>query len=318
MSLEDTYKRIANVLKNIGATCVVCCEVQNTRLHRSATCSPRCSTEFSDSSLSVRVADLFHDSNVVDLLLSTIEAAASKCQKDLLPNQPLRDLPALLNALMSLPSTLSLRGNAESHLWSQDQELHRLSKDASACLLWSISHYRGFLASATGHFRIPSMPNVHQFLLASTTPDLEREFASRLATRTPKVLFHGTSMDRLHRILCEGLRVCSGTSLQVHGAVSGKGIYVAEEPATALSYLSNWIGVGTGWQYSPYKNTGVLLGLAYAGTEVARGGVLVVSDPKMLILRYVFLTPVGFRAPIAGHVVPAMSSVFASLRSGSV
>ncbi|KAF1994159.1 hypothetical protein P154DRAFT_400392, partial [Amniculicola lignicola CBS 123094] len=48
----------------------------------------------------------------------------------------------------------------------------------------------------------------HQFVLANASPTLENWFATRLPRTNPqtRVLFHGTSQDRLPNILAQGLK----------------------------------------------------------------------------------------------------------------
>jgi hypothetical protein len=44
----------------------------------------------------------------------------------------------------------------------------------------------------------------------------------------------------------------------------------------------------------------------------------VILDPSTVILRHIFLMPPNMTARIAAHIVPAIASVFASLRSGAL
>ncbi|KAF2471455.1 uncharacterized protein BDR25DRAFT_186734, partial [Lindgomyces ingoldianus] len=48
----------------------------------------------------------------------------------------------------------------------------------------------------------------HQFVLANAAPSIESSFASKLPRYNPqtRVLFHGTSLDRLPSILAKGLK----------------------------------------------------------------------------------------------------------------
>lgn len=199
------------------------------------------------------------------------------------------------------------------------------STELAKLLVWACNSYRGFLTAATGQLRIPSLPGAHQFLLASAPPELELAFAANMVTTagTSTVLFHGTSLDRLHAILCQGLRVCSGTALQRNGASWGNGVYMAEDPMTAWGYAktaaSGTGGANTGWKGSAFHDLRVLLGCELSGaTAPAVAGIHVITDPSRLMVRYLFLMAPTARMPIAGHVVPAMQSVFASLRSGAI
>ncbi|KAM0794147.1 hypothetical protein BDR22DRAFT_717550 [Usnea florida] len=187
-------------------------------------------------------------------------------------------------------------------------------------LVWACTKYSGFLTTASGQLRIPTFPSDNQYLLANSSAALEKAFADeyRKAQFKSTVLFHGTSLDRLYPILSEGLRICSGTSLQYNGAVHGVGIYMGEEPKTSWDYSRDAPSI-SGLKWSDLKATRVLLGCEFAGVSVARRpGIHVISDPRRLIVRYVFLMPPDAKMPAANHVVPAMQSVFANLRSRTI
>ncbi|KAL8796361.1 MAG: hypothetical protein Q9195_001268 [Heterodermia aff. obscurata] len=175
-----------------------------------------------------------------------------------------------------------------------------------------------FIVSATGPQRIPSFGN-NQFLLANTAPDLETAFSAHMPTpqSSSHILFHGTSLDRLHAIICQGLRVQSGTALQRHGAAYGTGIYMADEPTVAWGYATAYRG---GWKSSNLKNTKVLLGCELAGSKppAAYGGIYVITDATRLAVRYIFLLASNARIPAAKDVTLPMGSVFQRLRSGTL
>lgn len=318
--LEDTYKFMKLSLDNISSNCIACGTSLGIQLRRSAVCSEAtCSTKFvAGADLRIQLYDLQKDAQVGDLLISAAQAAATTDNMDLLPECPINQAKKTIEILSKLNHIRVLQ-SSEDLRW----ELGRLGKTCVPLFKWIFGYYRGFLVSASGQMRIPSMPGVHQFLLANAAPDLEVGFSTQMGSVPTKVVFHGTSLDRLYAILCQGLRVCSGdATLQRHGAVYGNGIYVAQEPGTAMGYATeyNAPAAGSGWRSDTFNNVRVLLGCEASGdipAERARG-IHVVANPNMLILRYVFLVPRGVRMPIANHVVPAMTSVFASLRSGDL
>jgi hypothetical protein len=129
------------------------------------------------------------------------------------------------------------------------------------------------------------------------------------------VLFHGTTLDRLPAILAQGLRVCSGTHLQRTGAAHGKGIYLAEEPATSFTYSPAIVS----WRNSGLSNTRLLLGCEVLGTgRSVTKGIHLMTDEKAVMVRYIFFLPGNVSVPIANHVVPAMASGMSALRTGAV
>ena len=106
----------------------------------------------------------------------------------------------------------------------------------------------------------------------------------------------------------------SNTPLMAHAAASGKGIYLADEPSTSWSYTSS---SGAGWAASAFRNCRVLLGCELAGGGTSSNGIHVIADASRIMVRYIFLCPANFKPPEARHVVPAMQTTFASLRSGT-
>jgi len=60
-----------------------------------------------------------------------------------------------------------------------------------------------------------------------------------------------------------------------------------------------------------------VLGLEVVGTHRNPSQqIMVVDNPEMVNVRYIFLVPTGMRAPLANHIVPAMTSAYALLRAG--
>ncbi|KAL2040786.1 hypothetical protein N7G274_006244 [Stereocaulon virgatum] len=188
-------------------------------------------------------------------------------------------------------------------------------------LIWVCTSYRGFLSTAVDNLRIPSFGQ-HQFFLANPVPELEIALAAyiKVSQSLSSVLFHGTSFDHLHAILCQALRVCSGTRLQSHGAVWGNGVYLAEEAETAWEYAAqaSWAANSSGWKHSAYVNHRVLLGCELAGERPSKDEICVITDPTKIVLRHIYSMPPKAKIPQAKDVRHAMQSSFASLRSGAL
>ncbi|MCJ1386186.1 hypothetical protein MMC17_009312 [Xylographa soralifera] len=312
-SLEAIHNLVSTSLANLFQTCIICGCSQDARLRRATVCRrASCSGRLGCANLEIRLADIRHDPLVVDLLLTAAHCVAQSGDIELLPGCPIRNTSELLQILGKLPNAKYLQ-----HVKDLNASVRWLGAPTISLLPWLCGGYLGFLASATGLLRIPSMPGIHQFILASASPTLESAFAKRAGQQPPRILFHGTSMDRLYAILCQGLKACSGTSLERHGSAYGAGIYMAEEPKTAWSYATASTVSGKGWTHSAYSSVSVLLGCEYTGASQARStnGIHVVTDASELMVRYVFLMPLRVNPPLAAHVAPAMMSVFASLRS---
>jgi hypothetical protein len=308
-SIEEIHKLITTALKDLTKCCVSCGSPKNTQLRRSGPCQIGCSNVFLRSSLEVRLAEIRHDPTVMDLLLYSVHYAAASRKLELLPGCPFSDTLAVDTALRKIPPISKLTNVADLAV-----AVRKLGADSEKLLSWTTLNYRGFIASATGKMRIPGMPvGTHQFIVANAAPDLETAFKNQIGSVSTRVLWHGTSMDRLYAIITEGLKVCSGTALQTHGAASGAGIYTAVEPVTSWSYCA--LPGTAGWSGSKLSNVRVLLGLEGAG-NFSGNGVYVVQNPSQLMVRYIFLVPNGASIPVAANVAPAMLSVYNSLRQG--
>ena len=329
-SLEQTHAHMTSKIRMFGQGCIVCGLGQR-RLRRATVCpSPSCQSTFSQAHIEIQLAEIWQDPPVMDLLLSMIYATASTGKLDLLADCPASDAPAIVSMLHGLPAIPTLAKHLKSCLnfhGSNYRRAHALvgyctqstnSALLASSLLWVCTSYRGFLVSATKLQRIPFFGD-NQYLLANTAPELELAFSRHISTlqSNSEILFHGTSLDRLHAILCQGLRVQSGTALQRHGAAHGAGIYMADEPSLAWGYATASPG---GWKSSKLKNMKLLLGCELAGSKpkASYAGIYVITDATRLAVRYIFLLESNAKMPAAKDVKTPMQSVFQSLKSGTL
>jgi hypothetical protein len=320
VGLAGFHELMTNQLANYASNCVVCgythkSSATNMKLRRAVPCQlPSCSMIWNNISLEIRIPEIRSDPFVLDMLLTGVYAAAISTRSELLPGCPIKSTQAVVAILNCLPpvSALALAPDL-------NKALKRYHKDAAVELLtWACNHYRGFITTASGICRIPGMPSgTHQFVLANASPELELSFAKQLPRYNPqtRILFHGTSLDRLPSILAQGLKIQSGTNLQRTGAAHGKGIYLAEDPSTSFSYSPAAIS----WKSSGLSNMRLLLGCEVVGNgNSVTPGIHVIRDERQVMVRYVFLLTSSAYAPVAGHVVPAMGSAVSALRSGAV
>ena len=314
--LEKVHDLLTSSLKQLGQDCMACGTPMEVRLLRSTLCqSPACRTIFNRAHPDLHLADVREDPSTVDLLLTALYAVAISGQSSqlLLPECPTNITNEGLQLLDLLPPIDQLR-----NVQDLSSALKGKGGIASERLLsWVCRSYSGFLVSASRQLRVPSMPGVHQFVLVNAAPAVETAFRSRMGSESTLALFHGTSLDRLHAILGQGLQVFSGTGLERNGACHGNSIYLAEEPATSWGYST----VSRSWRCSAFHNVRVVLGCEVVDPTKFLSrvpGTYVVTDPSIVMVRYIFLVPATGYAPLARHVTPAMLSTFASLRSGTV
>ncbi|KAK3168549.1 hypothetical protein OEA41_004997 [Lepraria neglecta] len=245
VSVASSYSLLASNLTHLARACMICGRGR-TPLLRSTVCQDSgCVKTFRKATHMVHLVGAWQSPTVVDLLLSMIHSTVWCSELDLLTDCPIDSGHAVLELLHEVPRIADLRQHIEESIRGSNAPC-TLSKcltrftsrpDSMADLLvWACNSYRGFLIPATDEYLIQGFPN-HQFLLANTTPELEKAFNLHVRRgETSDVLFHGTTFDRLHAIICQGLLVCSGTPLQRVGAYHGDGIYTADEPAYAWSF----------------------------------------------------------------------------------
>ena len=332
-SLEKTHDYVTAKLSELGQSCIVCglqgSWFQRVCLRRAATCSsPSCQSIFSQAQTEIILAEIWQDPPIMDLLLTIVHAAASTGQLNLLPKCPNSDLSGILRLLDQLPGISEFSEhlhhcveNLGADFSLENSLLAYSSREANALaigLRWACSSYRGFITSATSSNKIPYFGNA-QFLVVNTAPELESSFARHMPSpnSTSEILFHGTSLDRLYAIICQGLQVQSGSALQRHGANYGSGIYMADEPSTAKGYTTT---SPREWRSSKLKNKRVLLGCELAGRKPQSfyEGCYLINDATRLAVRYIFLLDLDARVPAAKDVVIPMRSVFQSMRSGTL
>lgn len=315
--ISDLHTFVKKRIDELGHSCISCGashNASNAQLRRSTPCDVvSCSRLWYQLPLEVRIPEIRTDTFAIDVMLTAVYAAAMSNKPELLPGCPIYGSEVVKAILNSLPSLTVLRNDV-----NLSTVLKSYHKDAEKLISWACVHFRGYLATATGICKIPNLPaGTHQFVLVNASPRLENEFVSSLSKHSLKtmVLFHGTSLDRLPAILAQGLKVCSGTSLQRTGAAHGKGIYMAEDPATSFSYSP----ASLSWRNSSLPNMRLMLGCEVAGNgRSVSSGIHVITDEKTVMVRYIFLFPNHATSPVANHIIPAMRSSMSALRVGSV
>ena len=176
---------------------------------------------------------------------------------------------------------------------------------------WICTAFRGCMLSAPQDMSVPLMPpGVQQFLMFNSSPELETAFAARLPSGTGGPVFHGSPAPRLWRIVTDGLRNMTDTPFMIHGAASGPGIYLADEPSMSLSYSGAFVDT---WRHSAFRGKTVLLGCELEG-HTAQATHAIAEEARVLV-RFIIIGPSGFAAPQARLIGDAMKSTFAALRT---
>ncbi|KAH6665780.1 hypothetical protein B0J14DRAFT_605884 [Halenospora varia] len=313
-TLREIHSMVRKLIHTPPATCLVCPSNTSASLWKASACSKDCTIQLRKSPLSVRLHNMLVDPSAMDLILTSIYAAAVE-GRDLLPGCPI-ERATLCSVIDSFPSleTIQTSGNLQQAIRGTDT----LGKDREKLLSWLCLTFRGFIVKAPGDFRIPSMPNTHQYLMLNSNHDQELNFKTHLMANegaTTGVVFHGTPTSHLFKILVEGLKVMYGADV-LHGAALGSGVYCGDDQATSFPYAG---ATGSSWRHSKMGNMKIMLGCELAGYVAPAGyNAHVVDNGEKLLIRYIFLLPQNYQPPPRHHVEPAMKTAYAKIRSGMV
>jgi poly(ADP-ribose) polymerase-like protein len=312
--LRSVYSRVQDLINKSPQTCIACSRTTATRLWRPAACSPNCSLNLRVAPLEVRLHNLLVDPLSIDLILTSIYAAAIETAPiDLLPGCPVAR--AQLRAVIdSFPHLNTLKNAHDLSSAIRGSSSDGYGEDRERLLSWLCLKFRGFMIEAPSGFRVPSMPQTKQFVLLNSHHEHEAAFQAQMGSQLSSgVVFHGTTLSRLFSILTSGLKVMSHRAA-LHGAAYGSGIYLGDDQTTSFSFAKP---TGTSWRHSSLSNMRVMLGCELAAyTQSSHGTIHVVQDMNRVIVRYVFLLPANYQCPPRHHVEPAMQAAYAMLRSG--
>ena len=311
-SPEKLNRQLSQILPTTATRCIICRCNLGAAVHRPTLCgSLSCLREYLTADLNIRLEDLFFKDCAVNLLLASVQAVALKNNVNLLPGWPVSrlgnpgDVRTIIESLPSLAHPIPLSDITK--LLSTHYSSFANGKQAELLLSWVCTRFRGMMTSASNGYNIPGLDGVVQYIVKDGQPENEAKFAKHNHLRPRHVLFHGTSIDRLYAVLVQGLQILSCTPLSQHGAVYGKGRYMAREPSLALSYATGNIpNTNTpipGLQGNVSKAK-VVLACEHAGNDIstpknAPQGVHVIQDPSRVMVRYIFLVPPGVRMPKA-------------------
>lgn len=100
-------------------------------------------------------------------------------------------------------------------------------------------------------------------------------------------LFHGSSGDNWHSILRNGIKVSSNTKLMTSGAAYGKGIYLSDNFNISLGYIKSLPKVMAVFEVIHRED--------HMKKTHFTGGVYVVPNEELLILRYLLYFPLNLQ-----------------------
>lgn len=123
---------------------------------------------------------------------------------------------------------------------TDDLQLASLLGEKGTLLLnWIILSNKSQLYELSPELRLKQFPTRHQYLTLMASEERENKFKALKAKYGSMFLWHGSTGDRWHSIIRNGLKNGTGTGMQQNGSVFGSGIYLASELLTSLNYVRN-------------------------------------------------------------------------------
>ncbi|EAY04819.1 UBA/TS-N domain containing protein [Trichomonas vaginalis G3] len=226
--------------------------------------------------------EIRRDPDVADLMISCFATALGTAWLKPKPNNFTDDeMRQIINGLPTVSDMV--RAN-------DDHQLANLVGDKAILLLnWIILSNKSQLYELSPELRLKQFPTRHQFLTLMASEERENEFKALKAKYGSFFLWHGSTGDRWHSIIRNGLKNGTGTEMQQNGKVFGSGIYLASELLTSLNYVKN---VQNEYARSTLGNSLQAVGLC----EVAKvpdledhGRAYTLMNEKAIVVRFLFV-----------------------------
>ena len=129
-----------------------------------------------------------------------------------------------------------------------------------------------------------------------------KEIESYFNDKKTIFLYHGTPAENLTPIMANGLKNCSGTDMQLHGAVHGSGIYLSDSIEFSLGYCGGLSG----------GNQAMLIYEVIDNPKWFKTtNIFVVDDEHALILRYIIIIN-GYNSTINTKIFKDLNTFLAS------
>jgi len=212
-----------------------------------------------------------------------------------------KDFTLLKQTLEKLPSVpeMSQMGTNQKQLKAG---LDKIDTLLYPLLRWIITSNRCHLKKLDEKENVSKIPTKFQFELKSLPPLKKRNFQLLKKKHGTFYAFHGSPLANWHSILRAGLKNQSGTTKQLHGAISGSGVYLAAQSVLSISYCYSH-GVAKFWDKSMFGTAGITcMSLCEVinmtgykklnGLTTHQGGYYVIPNDEHLSTRY-FLIFVG-------------------------
>jgi hypothetical protein len=169
-----------------------------------------------------------------EIILDPYPSCCDSSGRELVFNPMSKDFTKVAHAvaeLMNIRKTFVLALGAG---WTVQKSA--MTHEGWELLRWIVSSNRSYLAPLQENQRIQAFKTPFQYLLLSAPHDRERRFQQLKAQFGSEFAYHGSGAENWHSILRHGLKNCSHTRYQTHGAAYGSGVYLSPKSHLSLSY----------------------------------------------------------------------------------
>ena len=200
--------------------------------------------------------EIRRDPNVADLMISCFATALGT--QWLNPSPPGFTLEKMQEIIKTLPRVDEMTAAED------DKDLaKKLGEDATRLLNWILLSNKSQLISLPNELKLKQFPTRHQFLTLISNVEKEEKFKQLRVKYGSIFLWHGSSGDRWHSIIRNGLKCATGTAMQQNGSLFGAGIYFAADLGKSRTYAKP---IQNGYPRSNFGTTLQAVGLC----EVAK------------------------------------------------
>jgi len=147
-----------------------------------------------------------------------------------------KDYDLVEGLLGRIPSVQVISSNKSLKV---SEELDKISPYAHPFLNWLVSSNHSIFVRVPDEIAIPEI-HCKQFLMMINSREKEIEFRALRQQYGSVLAFHGSPAYNWHSIVRSGLKVFSGTNLQLHGTAYGHGIYMSPYLSVASAYAHNY------------------------------------------------------------------------------
>ncbi|OHT03321.1 hypothetical protein TRFO_29297 [Tritrichomonas foetus] len=183
-------------------------------------------------------------------------------------------------------------------------------KDVLDLLRWILLSNRSQVISLTKEMRIKDIPTKYQFMTLIASPEAELKFLNKKIDHGSTLLWHGSSGERWHSILRNGLKNMSNTSEMIHGAALGPGIYFGKISKTSLLYSSGLSNLYTNSELGSFYAI-ALCEVAKVSSLINHGHIYTLGDEDACIVRFMFAIQKEFISYTKHIELPTLEDVLA-------